>query len=94
MTLSKEAKLSLKRKLKPSALPARKKLKVDGGRSSRKTVAQIGDLPWKSVARPMDTGMGGDDGILELEEVDDVEVYYEETDGGRVAKFKVGLSTV
>ncbi|KAJ3567280.1 hypothetical protein NP233_g6466 [Leucocoprinus birnbaumii] len=33
--------------------------------------------------------MGGDDGILELEEVEGVEVFYETTDGGKVAKFRV-----
>jgi len=49
----------------------------------------VDDLPWKTVKRPQDTGLGGDDGILELEEVEDVEVIYEETDAGRVAKFKV-----
>ncbi|KAJ7666104.1 ATP-dependent RNA helicase [Mycena polygramma] len=46
-------------------------------------------LPWKVVARPAEAGMGGDDGILELEEVDDVEVVYEETEGGRVVIFNV-----
>lgn len=33
--------------------------------------------------------MGGDEGILELEEVEGVEVIYETTEGGRVVKFKV-----
>jgi ATP-dependent RNA helicase DDX24/MAK5 len=47
------------------------------------------DLPWKPVLRPTETGLGGDDGILELEEVENVEVVYEETDAGRVAKFRV-----
>jgi ATP-dependent RNA helicase DDX24/MAK5 len=47
------------------------------------------ELPWKLVARPAEAGMGGDDGILELEEVDDVEVMYEDTDGGRIVKFDV-----
>ncbi|KAJ6470650.1 ATP-dependent RNA helicase [Mycena vitilis] len=46
-------------------------------------------LPWKVVARPAEAGMGGDDGILELEEVDDVEVLYEETEGGRLVIFNV-----
>ncbi|KAJ7158246.1 ATP-dependent RNA helicase [Mycena crocata] len=47
------------------------------------------DLPWKIVARPVEAGLGGDDGILELEEVDDVQVVYEETEGGRVVTFNV-----
>ncbi|KAJ7512781.1 ATP-dependent RNA helicase [Mycena galericulata] len=46
-------------------------------------------LPWKIVARPIEAGVGGDDGILELEEVDDVEVVYEDTEGGRVVTFNV-----
>ncbi|KAJ7634913.1 ATP-dependent RNA helicase [Roridomyces roridus] len=46
-------------------------------------------LPWKAVSRPMEAGMDGDDGILELEEVDDVEVVYEETGAGRVLTFNV-----
>lgn len=41
------------------------------------------------MARPMETGLDGDDGILELEEVEGVEIVYEDTGKGRVAKFKV-----
>ncbi len=33
--------------------------------------------------------MGGDEGIIELEEVEGVEVIYETTEGGRVVKFNV-----
>ena len=33
--------------------------------------------------------MDGDDGILDLEEVDNVEVVFEQTDTGRVVKFNV-----
>ena len=47
------------------------------------------DLPWKKVSRPLVTGLGGDDGILEVEEVEGVEVVYEETERGRVARFTV-----
>jgi ATP-dependent RNA helicase DDX24/MAK5 len=47
------------------------------------------DLPWKAVTRPQEAGLDGDDGILELEEVDGVEVVYEDTEGGRVARFNV-----
>jgi ATP-dependent RNA helicase DDX24/MAK5 len=54
----------------------------------------INDLPWKSVSRPSDTGLGGDDGILELEEVEGVEVVYEDTDVGRVVKFNVSRCIV
>lgn len=72
-----------KRRLQDNAL-ARKRAKT------RHKTAD--DLPWKVVARPVEAGMGGDDGILELEEVDDVEVVYEDTEGGRVVKFNVGRS--
>jgi ATP-dependent RNA helicase DDX24/MAK5 len=49
------------------------------------------NLPWKTVSRPAETGLGGNDGILDLEEVDDVEVVYEQTDAGRVVKFNVSF---
>ncbi|KAF9051432.1 P-loop containing nucleoside triphosphate hydrolase protein [Panaeolus papilionaceus] len=54
-----------------------------------KTTHTVQDLPWKTLARPKISGLSGDDGILELEEVEGVEVVYEETEAGRVAKFKV-----
>ncbi|KAJ2933972.1 hypothetical protein H1R20_g3167, partial [Candolleomyces eurysporus] len=73
--------LALKRKLKGGSSAPRKKLKV--------TKSNIDDLPWKTISRPAETGLGGDDGILELEEVEGVEVVYEETAKGRVTKFKV-----
>lgn len=72
---------ALKRKSKSSKQLSRKR--------QRKNVESIDDLPWKSVSRPTATGFDGDDGILMLEEVEDVEVVYEETETGKVAKFKV-----
>lgn len=47
------------------------------------------DLPWRLVPRLLDSAGDGDDGVLELEEVDNVRVVYEETDTGRVAKFEI-----
>ena len=75
-----------KRKLKPSgAIPSRKK--------SKTVHLTANDLPWKTVSKPREADLGdGFDGVLELEEVDDVEVVYEETAGGRVVKFKVRCS--
>jgi ATP-dependent RNA helicase DDX24/MAK5 len=73
--------LALKRKLKGGSSAPRKKVKT--------TKSNIDDLPWKTIARPAETGLGGDDGILELEEVEGVEVLYEETKKGRVTRFKV-----
>ncbi|KAG8216686.1 ATP-dependent RNA helicase [Butyriboletus roseoflavus] len=70
-----------KRKARPQSLSATKKIKIQYGSLDR--------LPWKSVARPTDTGLDGDDGILELEEVNNVEIIYEENDGGKVVKFNV-----
>jgi ATP-dependent RNA helicase DDX24/MAK5 len=72
--------MGLKRKINTST-STRKKFKVQHH--------SLESLPWKSVSRPAETGLGGDDGILDLEEVDDVEVVYEQTDAGRVAKFNV-----
>lgn len=75
-------KSSLKRKHSSnSKLLSRKK--------QRKEVNSFNDLPWRTVSRPNGTGFEGDDGVLELEEVDGVEVVYEETENGRIAKLKV-----
>jgi ATP-dependent RNA helicase DDX24/MAK5 len=49
----------------------------------------MNDLPWRSVKGPRKTDLGED--MLEVEEVEDVEVIYEETAAGRVAKFRVRL---
>jgi ATP-dependent RNA helicase DDX24/MAK5 len=54
------------------------------------------DLPWKIIKNRQEAGFqSGMDGMMELEEVEGVEVVYEENMGGKVAKFKVprtGLS--
>ncbi|KAF8965062.1 DEAD-domain-containing protein [Flammula alnicola] len=71
----------MKRKTSTKLLSSRKKAKLQHRNAD--------ELPWKSVARPSEAGIGGDDGILELEEVEGVEVFYEMTDGGRVVKFNV-----
>ena len=47
----------------------------------------MSDLPWRPVKGSRDADLGED--MLELEEVEDVEVVYEDTDAGRVAKFRV-----
>ena len=52
------------------------------------------DLPWKSVPRTFDAGIGFDDGILDFEEVEGVEVIYETMDGGRTIKFNVSFISV
>lgn len=70
---------SLKRK-KSTGLGPRKKSKIQ---------RSVDELPWKTSRRPLETGLGGDDGILEFEEVEGVEIVYEMTEGGRVAKFQV-----
>ncbi|KAL5499261.1 MAK5 [Sanghuangporus vaninii] len=72
---------------------SKRKRTSQGTSSSRKRlrrdVKTVEDLPWRSVSRPDISGFEGDDGILELEEVEDVEVIYEETEHGRTARFKV-----
>ena len=76
-----------KRKIKHDTQSKRKKQKK--GISATCIVDSVDALPWRTVARPSETGFEGDDGILMLEEVDDVEIVYEETENGKVAKFKV-----
>ncbi|KAF8171500.1 ATP-dependent RNA helicase [Pholiota molesta] len=72
---------SAKRKISATLSSSRKKAKIQHRNAD--------ELPWKTVSRPTLTGMGGDDGVLELEEVEGVEVVYETTEGGRVVKFNV-----
>lgn len=48
----------------------------------------IDGLDWKVVERPSTAGIDEAGGMLLLEEVDNVEVYYEDTPQGRVAKFR------
>ena len=71
-----------KRKVKPSKLGARKKAKT--------AHLSADQLPWKSITRPREANASGAfDGMLDLEEVSDVEVVYEETEAGKIVKFKV-----
>lgn len=75
------AEFATKRKAK-AAQAARKKVKTHHQSAN--------DLPWKVVQRAHEAGLdSGLDGIMELEEVEGVEVVYEEAEGGRVAKFNV-----
>ena len=85
-TLSTSQKIGLKRKgtTKP-ALP-RKRAKIQH--------CSADDLPWKSVSRTFEAGIRFDDGILDFEEVEGVEVIYETTDGGKVVKFNVNFISV
>ena len=72
----------LKRKKGTKDASSRKKIKVRHNSTN--------DLPWKTVRRPREAHLGFEDGILELEEVEGVEVVYEETEkGGKVARFNV-----
>ncbi|KAK0494657.1 ATP-dependent RNA helicase [Armillaria luteobubalina] len=74
-------KQGVKRKSHTKSSSSRKKIKIQHNNAD--------DLAWTTVKRPFEAGVGGDDGILELEEVEDVEVVYEETEKGRVARFNV-----
>ncbi|CAG7847725.1 ATP-dependent RNA helicase MAK5 [Serendipita indica DSM 11827] len=53
-----------------------------------KVLQNIDDLDWRVVDRPISAGIDEEGGMLMLEEVEDVEVYYEETPKGKVAKFR------
>jgi len=78
---------SLKRKIHSElkhATKARKNAKIVSGSS-----ATVNALPWKTLSHAGIFGNTDDDGILELEEVDNVQVVYEETAEGRVTTFKV-----
>jgi len=77
---------SPKRKIRPALnhpTKARNKSKAISG-----PFATVDALPWKTLSH---TGGSGDtdDGMLELEEVDNVQVVYEETPEGKVATFRV-----
>jgi len=78
---------SLKRKSRSEfkhGTKARKRAKTGSGSS-----ATVDALPWKTLSHAGVSGNPGDDGVLELEEVDNVQVIYEETPEGRVATFRV-----
>ena len=83
-------------------LTKRRKLASKGSRHPRDTFApsksqkrqleSLDALPWKRISSrhfPEAGGSEEDGGMLELDEVSDVEVVYEETEGGKVARFRV-----
>ncbi|KAG6828177.1 hypothetical protein H0H92_008908 [Tricholoma furcatifolium] len=78
-------KRTAKRKIQDKSSLARKKLKT--------LHRTLDELQWKTVVRPQEAGLEGDDGILELEEIEGVDVIYEDTEGGRVIKFAVTEET-
>jgi ATP-dependent RNA helicase DDX24/MAK5 len=56
----------------------------------RKTAhVSLDNLSWKPVARTHSTGHDFDEGLLDLEEVEGVQVLYKQTSNGRVATFLV-----
>jgi ATP-dependent RNA helicase DDX24/MAK5 len=58
----------------------------------RKTAhVSLDSLSWRPVARAHTAGIEIDEGLLELEEVEGVQVEYEQTANGRVAKFLVRI---
>ncbi|KAI0356068.1 DEAD-domain-containing protein [Trametes cingulata] len=75
-------KLGVKRKTKPSASSIAKRVKTKH--------VTADDLQWKKTSKPREADLGtGLEGFLDLEEVEDVDVVYEETEAGTVARFKV-----
>jgi ATP-dependent RNA helicase DDX24/MAK5 len=57
----------------------------------KKCKTALDDLSWRPVVRTRTAGIDIDEGLLELEEVDGVQVVYEQTTNGRVAKFLVRI---
>jgi ATP-dependent RNA helicase DDX24/MAK5 len=51
-------------------------------------IRSMDNLPWRFVKGAHDADIGGEN-MFELEEVEDVEVVYEESAAGRVATFRV-----
>ena len=80
---------SLKRKFRSglNSSKTRKRAKTGSG-----PLATIDALPWKTLSHTGGFENNGDDGILELEQVDNVQVVYQETTEGRVATFRVRCS--
>ena len=71
---------ALKRKIKPAAHPSRKKAKTQH--------LTADDLPWKAISHRHEAGLDNAlEGMMELEEVEGVEVVYEDTENGKVVKF-------
>ena len=58
----------------------------------RKTAhVSLDNLSWRPVAHAHTAGIELDEGLLDLEEVEGVQVEYEQTANGRVAKFLVRI---
>ena len=75
---------TLKRKVKLAASSSRKKARIQH--------LSADDLPWKTVSHRHEAGLDNAlSGIMEFEEVDGVEVVYEETETGKVARFNVRM---
>ncbi|KAG6914162.1 hypothetical protein DXG01_002006 [Tephrocybe rancida] len=51
----------------------------------------LDELAWGAAVRPQEASLGGDDGTPELEEIEGVDVVYEETDGGRINEDEEGV---
>jgi ATP-dependent RNA helicase DDX24/MAK5 len=69
--------------------PKRKASFPSSSRKKIRTLHSVNDLPWRYVSRIPEAGVAIDEGILDLEEIEGVEVIYDETEGGRIARFNV-----
>jgi hypothetical protein len=74
---------TFKRKRPTTTSSARKK--------SRNQYYSIDELPW-IASKAQQAGVVEEDGVIGLEEVDNVEVVYEDTEAGKVAKFNVRMT--
>ena len=71
--------------------PGRTSNSVNPSNKRKRNVESVNELPWKRISSRhfRSEDLGDDAGMLEIDEVSDVEVVYEEEEGGRVAKFRV-----
>jgi ATP-dependent RNA helicase DDX24/MAK5 len=76
-----------------TAASKRKNVSPTSHLSKKRKTAHVSpdSLSWRPVACAHTAGIEFDEGLLELEEVEGVQVEYEQTANGRVAKFLVRI---
>jgi ATP-dependent RNA helicase DDX24/MAK5 len=77
-----------KRNLKRKLLENHADLRPSKRHKAIKNDLTLDELAWNVVNRPSAAGIDEEGGMLMLEEVEGVEVYYEETKNGKIAKFR------
>jgi ATP-dependent RNA helicase DDX24/MAK5 len=74
----------------PRSLKRRRRTPVERLVKKRRKYADAAfdDLDWRVVSRPSEAGVHEEGGMLLLEEVEGVDVVYEETEAGKRVKFR------